>query len=79
VAEELKRGKQILAIKLEIATWDAMEKGGCGFLKEQTDNCSTQTMREITDNLEANLICKDEPKLEICGAKHFPCIGNPPP
>jgi hypothetical protein len=69
VAEKFKREKQLLTIKLEIATRDAMEKVGRDFLKAQTDNSNTQAIPEIAAKLEAKLFCKEEPKPEICPHK----------
>jgi hypothetical protein len=65
VAAELEREKELLAIKLEMTTKEAMEKVGRDFLKAQTENTGTLTMAEIAAKLEAKLFYKDDAKPEI--------------
>jgi beta-xylosidase len=64
MAAELER-EELLALKLEMTTKEAMEKAGRDFLKAQTKNFITQATTEITARLEAKLFYKDEPKPEI--------------
>jgi hypothetical protein len=65
VATDLEQEKELLALKLEMTTKEAMEKAGHNFLKAQTENSSTQAIPKITTRLEAKLFYKDEPKPKI--------------
>jgi hypothetical protein len=65
MAAELEHEKELLALKLEMTTKEAIEKAGRDFLKAQTEKSSTQAIVEITARLKAKLFYKDEPKPEI--------------
>jgi hypothetical protein len=65
VVTELEREKELLALKLEMTTMEAMEKAGSDFLKAQTENSSTQAIAKIAARLEAKLFYKDESEPEI--------------
>jgi len=75
VAGEIERETQLLAIKLEIATRDTMEKVGCDFLKAHTDNSNMQAIPEIATKLEAKLFCKKKPKPEIQPREWYPALS----
>jgi hypothetical protein len=69
---ELERERRRIALKLEQTTKEAMIQAGCDFLKMQTDNIDTQTMVEITTNLETRLFHSDDNKSETAPKEEAP-------